>query len=106
MSADSDWAEAFLVFFWPDYSTLKRACSRAQALKAWNRIPHSDPQTAFDHLDAAFGEARALWVAEKREIVHIPHAVTWLNDYRANLSLDALLAQSLNLTTNDGNNKA
>src|SRR6185369_7671752 len=92
-AADSDWTQAFIEFFWPDWLRLGRECSKAAAWKAWQAIPHIEPQSAFDRLDAAFKKAQSTWADERKEKRFIPHAATWLNDYHRNLLLEEGLAK-------------
>lgn len=81
--ADIEWREGFVKFFWPDYLSLGRKCSKGEAFIAWMRIPHPDPQIAFDRLDAAYQPALSEW--RTRDKQYIPHAVKWLNSYRKDL---------------------
>lgn len=90
--ADKDWVEAFVKFFWPDYLGLRK-CSKAAAFKAWMAVPHRKGQEDFDALDAAFQSDIRSWKAEGRDAKYIPHAASWLNDYRRNLTLKLVEAQ-------------
>jgi len=85
---DGDWEQAFVELFWPDWLKLGRECSKAAAWKAWQAIPHQEPQNAFDRLEAAFKKSRVIWDEENTQIKYVPHAATWLNDYHRNLLLD------------------
>lgn len=84
---DADWREAFVQLWWLDYRALGRECSKARALEAWMRIPHADPQAAYDALNAAWERTVRTWRAENRPVDKFQHAATWLNDYAKNLAL-------------------
>ena len=88
--ADKDWSEAFGRYFWPDWLLLGRDCSKAAAYSAWMGVPHASPQEDFERLDAAFKKARDGWAESASAIKFIPHAATWLNDYRKNIELEVL----------------
>jgi len=86
---ESEWIGAFHEQFWTAWMRLGRQCSKADALSAWNKVPHRDPDADFNRLMDAFEAAVELWRSEKRETRHYPHAATWLNDYHRNLVLEA-----------------
>lgn len=82
--ADRDWRDAFVRYVWPDYLALKRKCSKGDAFAVYMRIPHADPQPAFERLDNAYQLALAEW--RKTDTQYVPHLSTWLNSYRKDLA--------------------
>ena len=84
----TEWEKAFEEVFWPDYRTLGRDCPKADALAAWNRVPHADQQEAIDRLWTTYQRAKAEW-SKATDVVFIPHAATWLNRYARDRALDS-----------------
>lgn len=77
-ATDSDWVDGFHRLIWTVYP---RKVGKLAALTAWSKIK---PQTQeqFDAVDSALQRSMSEWQAEGRELRHIPHLSTWLNQKR------------------------